>query len=121
MQALIRWLTSDPFRLWAAIAIGALIGLVASYARERENEHRVDFYWFRNRLMLYPFLGLATATASEAMALSSTMTAFISALLALLAFDALRVIQQRFTRQLEDGATDLRDVFKPKDDGKPDS
>lgn len=116
MSRLIGWFSSEPFRLWGAIAIGALIGLAAAYAREREKAHRVDWLWFINRLLLYPFLGLTTATVAQTAHMSKTMTAFVSATFALLSFDALRIIQNRFARDLDEGAGDLKSLFTGKDD-----
>lgn len=95
------FLTSEATRFWAAIVVGMGIGLAGAYGRELNDGRAVSTGWFRNRLLIYPFLGLAAGVASESFHFSRTMTAFAAAMLALLSFDAVRIIAARFVKKVE--------------------
>lgn len=89
---------SDIVRFWAAIILGICIGLAGAYGKERHDGRNPDRRWLINRLLIYPFLALCAAAAAETLALTRTKTAFAAAILALLAFDALRAISTRFMK-----------------------
>lgn len=111
---LIELLKSEFVALWAAILVGIGVGLAGAYARELNEGRSPNYKWFRNRLLIYPFLSLAAAAAAESTNLSRTQAAFLAAILSLLSFDAVRLITERFKKRAQ-GVVDLVDPQPPTD------
>lgn len=110
------WFKSEAVRLWAAILIGIGIGLAGAYGKERHEGRTPDRHWLFNRLLIYPFLGLAAAFVAESFSLSPTKASFVASLLSLLAFDAVRILAARFMKRTEDA---IDAVVKAADAGLP--
>lgn len=113
---LLDWFKSEAVRLWAAILIGIGIGLAGAYGKERHEGRTPDRHWLFNRLLIYPFLGLAAAFVSESFSLSPTKASFVASLFSLLAFDAVRILAARFVKRTEDA---IDAVIKAADAGLP--
>lgn len=112
MRLIIELLQSDFAALWGAIIVGIAIGLIGAYARELNDGHRPSFKWFLNRILIYPFLSLAAATAADSTKLSMHQACFLAAILSLLSFDALRLITENFVKRAE-ALANAMDIAKP--------
>lgn len=92
------WLETKSLEI--GIAASLLVGLLAAYARERHEGRVPPREWLVNRLLLMPFLALAAAAGIDSLDLPTRPAMFATALLSLLAFDALRAMAARGLRKI---------------------
>jgi hypothetical protein len=89
--------------LYVAIAFGLAAGFLGAYGRERNDGRRPGRDWFVNRLLIMPFLGIAATAAATTLlaAMPRAVSTFVAALLAMMAYDVVRVIERRAIRNVE--------------------
>lgn len=92
-----KWWAELPVKalvVWM-IGIGLMAGLIGAYGRERHEGRTPSAQWWFTRVLLMPFLAMAASAAAEAFAFSPQRAGFIAALLALLGYDAIRLLTAR--------------------------
>ena len=108
------WL--DAIGTYLVIAGALAAGLAASYGRELEAGRRHDLHWWLRRLLIMPMLAIVATAATELFGLPASMAAFAAAMLSLGGYDALCMIERRWTRRLvENDHGRRRDVDRNKD------
>lgn len=95
---LLRWLQVGTIYLMILAALAA--GLAASFGRELEARRKPDVHWWVRRLLIIPFLAIASTAATDAFALRPSIAAFTAAMLSLGGYDALCLLEARWRRRL---------------------
>lgn len=95
-----RWLEGSA--LYFVIGLALAAGLAASYGRELEEERRPDLRWWLRRLLILPLLAITATAATEVFDLSTSVAAFSAAMLSLGGYDALRTIEARWKRRVDE-------------------
>ena len=83
-----------------AVAVSLLAGLAAAFGRELQGGRIPTLRWWCARLLLLPILAIGVLAAAELFELSGTKTALTAAMLALGGYDALRLLERQWRRQL---------------------
>lgn len=87
--------------IYFAIGVALVAGLAASYGRELEAKRYPDRRWWLRRLLIIPLLAIAATAATDAFALSTSLSAFTAAMLSLGGYDALRLVEARWKAKVE--------------------
>lgn len=99
--------------VYIAIGIGLWAGLLGAYGRERNDGRRPGSDWIINRLLIMPLLGITTSALASTLlrGLPLVISTFIATVLALLGYDAVRIIETRGRRSVERGIDAIGDVI----------
>lgn len=84
--------------LWIIVTLSLGAGLVGAYGRERHEGRLPAFDWWLTRLCIMPFLAIVVAFAIDQFDLSRQQTALLASLLALMGYEAVRIIIERARR-----------------------
>ena len=87
--------------IYVVIAGALAAGLVASYGRELEANRRPNLQWWLRRLLIMPVLAIIATAATEMFSLPASLAAFSAAMLSLGGYDALCLIERKWSRRLE--------------------
>ena len=101
------WVSDAAARLWTIIVVGAGAGLLAAYGKEQHEGRKPDWKWLAGRLAIAPILAGAAAAAADQFGLKGNVLGFVSAMLSLLGYDALRAISSRALKKVEPGEATL--------------
>lgn len=87
--------------LWIIVSSSLVAGLIAAYGRERHDGRRPDKGWWWTRVYILPFLGIVTGWCVSRFNLTNNDAAMLSAILALLGYEAVRIITAKSKKGLE--------------------
>lgn len=85
--------------LWIVVTLSLGAGLIGAYGRERHEGRLPTGSWWLTRLCIMPFLAIVVAFCTDQFTLTRQQAALLSALLALMGYEAVRVILDRASKR----------------------
>lgn len=96
--------------LYVVIALGLGSGLIGAYGRERHEGRVPDGNWWLSRICIIPFLGIVASFSVDQFGLTVQQASFLSAVLALMGYEAVRMILDRAKLKGQEATKILGDV-----------